>query len=62
VRAAFETVLAGMPTAAEQAECERALRQLTELLKKQGQPDAARRARGDLVHALLNHNDFITVR
>jgi hypothetical protein len=62
VRAAFETVLAGAPTAEEQAECERALAQLTEALRKQGAPDAVRRARGDLVGALLNHNDFITIR
>jgi hypothetical protein len=27
-----------------------------------GQPDAVRRARGDLVQALVNHNDFVTVR
>jgi hypothetical protein len=62
VRAAFETVLASTPTAEEQAECEKALHELTEVLKKSAQGDPARRARGDLVHALLNHNDFITVR
>ena len=62
VRAAFETILACVPTAEEQAECEQALTQLTELLKKQGQTDAIRRARGDLIQALLNHNDFITIR
>jgi hypothetical protein len=32
------------------------------LLKKEGRPDAVRRARGDLLQALLNHNDFITIR
>jgi hypothetical protein len=62
VRAAFETVLASPPTAAEQRECEQALAQLTELLKQQQQPDTVRRARGDLIQALLNHNDFITIR
>ena len=62
VRAAFETVLACAPTAEEQAACEQALTQLAELLKKQGQVDAVRRARGDLMQALLNHNDFITIR
>jgi hypothetical protein len=62
VRAAFEMILAGAPTAAEQRECEQALAQLTELLKQQQQPDAVRRARGDLIQALLNHNDFITIR
>jgi hypothetical protein len=62
VRAAFETVLAGTPTAAEQAECERALAQWENLLRQRHDPDPVRRARGDLIHALLNHNDFITIR
>jgi hypothetical protein len=62
IRAAFETVLASAPTPAEQDVCERALAELTAALKKHGEPDAVRRARVDLVHALLNHNDFITVR
>jgi hypothetical protein len=60
IKAVFETVLAVTPTAEEQKECAAALNELKELLK--GQPDAARRARGDLIQALLNHNDFITVR
>ena len=62
VRAAFETVLCATPTAAEQSECEQVLAELAGLLKKQGRPDAVRRARGDLLQALLNHNDFITIR
>jgi hypothetical protein len=62
VRAAFETVLAGAPTAAEQAECERALARLTDLARKHNHADPAGRARANLVHALLNHNDFITIR
>jgi hypothetical protein len=60
IRAAFETVLAATPTAEEQKECAAALAELKRLLK--GQPDAARRARGDLIQALVNHNDFVTVR
>jgi hypothetical protein len=62
VRAAFETVLACPPTADEQSACEEALRGWVDLLNKKGVPDARRRARSDLVHALVNHNDFITVR
>lgn len=62
VRAAFETVLCAAPTAAEQTECEHVLASLTTLLKKEGRPGAIRRARGDLLQALLNHNDFITIR
>jgi hypothetical protein len=60
VRTAFETVLAAMPTAEEEKECVATLARLEELLK--GQPDAVRRARGDLIQALVNHNDFVTVR
>jgi hypothetical protein len=59
-RAAFEAVLASTPTPEEMAACEDALRQWRELAK--GRADAGRRARGHLIHALLNHNDFITVR
>jgi hypothetical protein len=62
VRAAFETVLASTPTASEQAECERALAQLRKVFEQGKQPGPAGRARAALVHALLNHNDFIAVR
>jgi hypothetical protein len=62
VRVAFETVLASTPTAAEQAACEEALARLMELHRQGKQPDPVGRARAILVHALLNHNDFITVR
>jgi hypothetical protein len=62
VSAAFETVLATEPTAAERAECEQALARLTEIGKQLGRADAANKARVSLVHALLNHNDFVTVR
>jgi hypothetical protein len=60
IKAAFETVLAAEPTAEEQQECAAALTALKEVLK--GQSDAGRRARRDLIQALVNHNDFITVR
>jgi mono/diheme cytochrome c family protein len=62
VRGAFEFVLCATPTAQEQAECERALAEWSALLKQQGKPDPAGRARTDLIGALVNHNDFITVR
>ena len=61
-RAAFQLILAGEPTPAEQSQCEQALRQLTEIRKQLKWPDATQRARSNLVHALLNHNDFVTVR
>jgi hypothetical protein len=60
VRAAFELLLTATPTAEELTECEGALREWAGLLKDR--PDAGRRARGNLIHALVNHNDFITVR
>jgi hypothetical protein len=59
-RVAFETVLAAAPTGEELAACAEALQEWRGLAK--GRPDAARRARANLVHALLNHNDFITIR
>ncbi len=61
-RAAFETVLASAPTAAEQAACADALAEWVGALKKENAADPVGRARANLVHALLNHNDFITVR
>jgi hypothetical protein len=62
VRVAFETVLAATPSVAEQAECERALAEWRRLLGQQKQPDPVGRARRDLIQALVNHNDFITIR
>jgi Protein of unknown function (DUF1553)/Protein of unknown function (DUF1549)/Planctomycete cytochrome C len=60
IRAAFQAILAGTPSAAEMTECVQALREWRELAR--GRPNAGLRARGNLVHALLNHNDFITIR
>jgi Protein of unknown function (DUF1549)/Protein of unknown function (DUF1553)/Planctomycete cytochrome C len=61
-RLAFETILAGKPTPAEQAACEQALADLTKLLQEQKVPNANVRARQGLIQALLNHNDFVTIR
>ena len=64
VTAAFELILCGTPTADELAACREMLRELESVLAKEGhKPDAAaKRARAQLVQALVNHNDFITVR
>ena len=62
IRAAFETVLGTTPTAAERAECSQALKQMKALAGGEKSPAAVLRARANLVHALLNHNDFITIR
>jgi hypothetical protein len=74
---AFEQVLARPPAAAERAECEKFLsdqaqrfadpKTLTQFAT--GTPssvpaaaDPNQRARENLVHVLLNHNDFVTIR
>ena len=62
VRAAFEAILGQTPTAEEQAECVAALLELRGLADKEKRPTPARHARTALVHALLNHNDFVTIR
>jgi hypothetical protein len=77
VTAAFEQVLTRTPTAAERERCERFLREQAEVVKEPAKltafppgPDTvvapsaepAQRARENLVHVLLNHNDFVTVR
>jgi hypothetical protein len=59
---AFLAVLAGTPTPPELAACEQALTRWRGLYAQAPSAEAARRARAHLVHALLNHNDFVTVR
>jgi hypothetical protein len=77
-RAAFERVLSRLPSAQESAECQTFLiQQATRYAKVKAttsphrpqpvdgmlpSPDASQRARENLVHVLLNHNDFVTVR
>ena len=51
VRAAFELVLGRAPTAGETSDCLAYL--------ERGAKDAARER---LLHVLVNHNDFITIR
>ncbi len=59
---AFEAVLCREPSPAERAACETMLSETIALLQRLKHPEPARRARENLVHALFNHNDFITVR
>jgi hypothetical protein len=71
---AFEHLLTRAPTRAERAECVRFLQEQTrrfQTMKLTGasvadgsQPsaDPAERARENLVHALMNHHEFVTVR
>jgi hypothetical protein len=77
VRAAFQTILNAPPTILELTESRKFLASQTELLAQPAKltrfsevadtrvapaADAKARAREDLIHALLNHNEFITVR
>jgi mono/diheme cytochrome c family protein len=62
IRAAFELLLGSTPSADEQAACEAAMAKLRALAKDRPAAEQAKRARVNLVQALLNHNDFVTVR
>ncbi|MFO0825744.1 MAG: PSD1 and planctomycete cytochrome C domain-containing protein [Gemmataceae bacterium] len=76
VAAAFERVLGRLPTDDERNRCVAFLTEQTALFAKPGKltpfpagpavtppaTDPGQRAREDLVHVLLNHNDFVTVR
>ncbi|HEY1170689.1 MAG TPA: DUF1553 domain-containing protein [Verrucomicrobiae bacterium] len=62
IRTAYETILALEPDKGEMEVCAETLMQLRSLAEKQGHKDPMARARAGLVHALFNHNDFITVR
>ena len=77
LRAAFEQVLGRPPTEPEAAACAQFLAKQTALLTDgrkltpsiggsaspvPGAADPALRAREDLIHVLMNHNDFVTIR
>jgi hypothetical protein len=62
IHVAYETVLAIEPAKGELEACAETLMQLRSLAEKQGHKEPIARARAGLVHALFNHNDFITVR
>jgi len=62
VGAAFETVLLVQPTSAELTACLDAMQQTRNTLEASDQATRDVRARQNLVHALLNHNDFVTIR
>jgi hypothetical protein len=75
VTAAFEQVLSRQPTAAETAECSAFLRDQSRRHRENKlkgsaagnaghlpSPDPDLRARESLVHVLLNHHEFVTIR
>ena len=61
-RESFAWLLGYAPTANEAAACEQALERWIALNKTRAGADSVRRARMQLIQALLNHNDFITIR
>jgi len=61
IRAAFRLIVASEPSGDELAACRAALAEWRALPVATGD-DASTRARTNLVHAMLNHNDFVTVR
>ncbi len=60
IEAVFQTLLARPATEEEAKECERFLAELDQLFASEGRDPSRGRTR--LVHAILNHNDFITIR
>jgi hypothetical protein len=61
-QAAFEMVLGTSPSADELKVSVEALAALKVELKGVQEPDRTKRARAQLIQALVNHNDFVTVR
>ncbi len=62
VTVCFERVISRPPTSEEISVCLEAMRQLREDAVKAGHSEGSTRARASFVRALLNHNDFVTIR
>ena len=62
VREAFHWVLCRNPSDQELQTCQLALRQLRTAAPNGTPAERQMRAEANLVHALLNHNDFVTIR
>ena len=62
IRTAFVTVLSTEPTESEQAFVAEMLPQLTDSARTMNRPNPESYARVAVIHALLNHNDFVTIR
>jgi mono/diheme cytochrome c family protein len=62
IAAAFETILGTTPNHDEVITCLDSLVALRATLNDLKEPERAKRARLQVVQALLNHNDFVTVR
>lgn len=62
LEAAFQLLLGRSPDKTELAECHRYCTEIAALKTVSEAPDPEALIRSRLVHALLNHNDFVTVR
>jgi hypothetical protein len=62
VSAAFELILGSTPNKEELGVCLQSLDELRAALKDMKEAERTKRARLQLVQALINHNDFVTVR
>ena len=62
VESAFEILLGRKPDSNERQECLKTLGELEAVAKTAKKTNPGQRARRGLVHALLNHNDFVSVR
>jgi mono/diheme cytochrome c family protein len=62
VDAAFEMILCRLPDSEERAECRTFEEELAKVLPDSDSAKSKARVRARLVHALLNHNDFVTIR
>jgi mono/diheme cytochrome c family protein len=62
VTSAFELILGTSPTKDERAVCLEAMTELRRALKDVKEPEQTKRVRLQVVQALVNHNDFVTVR
>ena len=60
MRLAWETILSTVPGNEEIRACLTSIEETRAALPKR--EDATFRARANIVHVLLNHNDFITIR
>ena len=62
VESAFEILLGRKPDSIERQECLKTLVELQVAAAEAKKANPKERARRGLVHALLNHNDFVSVR
>jgi hypothetical protein len=62
IREAFQLLLGSDPSGEEIAACRDALTEWQTVLKEQKHPNPTGKARANLIAAIINHNDFVTVR